>query len=103
MTVVAAGVAGVLLPHGPDVADTNQPTSPAVQVRLETPSGPRLQAVMERYGCRNDGFGDRQIPRSAIIRNPRGRISVVSFDRGWKVFENDGGDRLVAVCLRPAR
>ena len=103
VTLVAAGVATVLLPDGPAVTDTDGAAAPVVQGRLQAPADTRLRALMRRFDCSSEGFGDRQIPRSSIIRRADGRLAVVSFDRGWKVFERDGGESLVAVCLEPVR
>lgn len=103
VTLVAAGVATVLLPDGLDVTDADGSTAPAVQAQLQTPADARVQALMHRFHCSSKGFGDQQIPRSSIIRRADGRVAVVSFDRGWKAFRSDGAEALVAVCLRPPR
>ena len=103
VTLVAAGVATVLLPDGLDVTDADGATAPAVQAQLQTPADARVQSLMHRFDCSTQGFGDQQIPRSSIIRRVDGRVAVVSFDRGWKAFKSDGADSLVAVCLRPPR
>ena len=102
VTVVAAGVAAALLPHGLDVANTGDSTAPALHAQ-QAPADAHEQALMKRFHCSSEGFGKRQIPRSSIIRRADGRVAVVSFDRGWKVFRSDGAETLVAVCLAPAR
>jgi hypothetical protein len=43
------------------------------------------------------------IPATAVIRDGAGIIRVVSFDRGWAVFNNERPGVLVAVCLGTAR
>ena len=98
VTVVAAGVTALLLPAGLDVTNTGDST---VHARLEPPGDARVQALMKRYHCSTEGFGNRQVPRSSIIRTADGRVAVVSFDRGWRAFQKDGAGSLVAVCLRP--
>ena len=102
-TLVAAGVAAALMPHGLGVTDTDGATAPAVHAQLQAPHDGRVQSLMHRYHCRSDGFGQQQIPRSSIIRRPDGRLALVSFDRGWEVFKHDGAGSLVAVCLAPPR
>ncbi len=103
VTLVAGGVTAALLPDGLDLARTGDPTTPAVRAQLQAPTDARVQRLMQRYHCSTEGFGDRQIPRSSIIRRPDGTVAVVSFDRGWKVFQHRGAGSLVAVCLRPRR
>jgi hypothetical protein len=57
--------------------------------------------LLRRYDCSTVGFGDSEIPRSALIRDAAGRLRMVSFDRGWAVHTGDGRAVLVAVCLEP--
>jgi hypothetical protein len=59
--------------------------------------------LMKRFDCSADGFGDGSTPRSAIIRNARGGLRVVSFDRGWRIYTGKHPHALVAVCLDPPR
>jgi len=103
ITVIAVLVAAALLPGTLDLADVTDDGGTAVRAQLQTPTDAHLAALMDRYRCSTDGFGHEEIPASAIIRRPDGRVTVVSFDRGWEVFRNDGPASLVAVCLRPPR
>jgi len=102
VTVVAAAVVAVYLPKGVDVADMSLPGSgDTVRSSVQTPTDAHLAALMTRYRCSTEGFGHSQIPGSAIIRRADGTVAVVSFDRGWQIFKDDGPSSLVAVCLRP--
>ena len=104
VTVIGSLVAMALLPSGFDIADMDvSGEPPAARSHLQTPADAHLQALMERYRCSTEGFGDAEIPGSAIIRRTQGRVAVVGFDRGWEVFRDDGPASLVAVCLRPPR
>jgi enoyl-CoA hydratase/carnithine racemase len=64
-------------------------------------AGADLKAMDNRV--EPDGFGDGSTPRSAIIRNARGGLRVVSFDRGWRIYTGKHPHALVAVCLDPPR
>ncbi len=104
VTVIGSLVAMALLPSGFDIADMDvSGDRAAARSHLQTPADAHLQAVMERYRCSTEGFRHSEIPGSAIIRRAQGRLAVVSFDRGWEVFRDDGPESLVAVCLRPPR
>lgn len=105
-TLVAAAVTALVLPTGIDVAGFglgDGAGTTASQVAIPAPTGARVEALMDRYRCSIEGFGERAVPRSAIIRRPDGRVALVSFDRGWRVFQEHGPTSLVAVCLRGAR
>ncbi len=103
MSVIGSLVAMALLPSGFDIADMSIPggEGPDVRSHLESPSDAHLVGLMKHYRCSTDGFGQEEIPRSAIIRRAQGQVAVVSFDRGWEVFQDDGPESLIAVCLRP--
>ncbi|WP_344148221.1 hypothetical protein [Nocardioides koreensis] len=101
MTVIGSLVAMVLLPSGFDIADMDVSGDRPAASSLQSPADAHLAALMKRYRCSTEGFGHSQIPGSAIIRRAQGRVAVVSFDRGWEVFRDDGPESLVAVCLRP--
>lgn len=104
VTVIGSLVAMALLPSGFDIADMDvSGDRAAARSHLQTPADAHLEAVMERYRCSTEGFGHSEVPGSAIIRRAQGRLAVVSFDRGWEVFRDDGPESLVAVCLRPPR
>lgn len=100
VTLAVAGTA-TLLPGGS--TGMGGAGEPVVDAQLQTPADARVQALMRRFGCRTDGFDGRQVPRSSLVRRADGRVAVVSFERGWKVFERAGAGSLVAVCLRPPR
>jgi hypothetical protein len=97
-TAVAAVVATLLLPEGLDIVGLSEDTG-ASQSRVQTPTSARVESLMDRYRCSTDGFGEQAIPRSAIIRRADGHVDLVSFDRGWAVFQEHGPASLVAVCL----
>ena len=102
-TVVAAAVTALLLPDGLDVAGFGlTDDSGSAQSQVQTPTSARIDTLMDRYRCSTEGFGERAVPRSAIIRRADGHVALVSFDRGWRIFQEDGPASLVAVCLRRA-
>ena len=55
--------------------------------------------MLERHQCSMTGFEPDVIPATAVIRDRMGRTRLVSFDRGWAVFNNEQPGELVAVCL----
>ncbi|MCB0896110.1 MAG: hypothetical protein H6529_02845 [Nocardioides sp.] len=57
-----------------------------------------LQQVLDAHDCSPTGFGDRSVPRSAVVRTATGRLRHVSFDAGWRVYHRHGAAQLVAVC-----
>lgn len=59
--------------------------------------------MLERNQCSTTGFEPDVIPTSAVIRDAHGRTRVVTFERGWAVFNNEQPGELVAVCLGRAR
>lgn len=73
-----------------------EPTPPTDQLGL---SARGLDRMLERNHCSTTGFGKDVIPSKAVIRRPDGSTDLVSFDRGWKVFNGDKPGELVAVCL----
>ena len=68
-------------------------------VTAETAAASDLRRTMAAHTCSASGFGDRQVPASALVRTPDGRLRAVTFDRGWAVHQNRAPGRLVAVCL----
>ena len=73
-------------------------TSPQDPSRT-TSSDPVRQAI-EQHHCSTRGFGSGAIPSSALIRTAAGDLLLVSFDRGWKVYQDrQNAADLVAVCL----
>ena len=61
------------------------------------------QRVVERavsdHRCSFQGFGSQALAGSALIRTSGGNLRVVSFERGWDVYNGKRPGRLVAVCL----
>ena len=61
------------------------------------------QRVVERavsdHRCSFEGFGGHALAGSALIRTSGGNLRVVSFERGWDVYNGKRPGRLVAVCL----
>ncbi|GAB2972830.1 hypothetical protein [Nocardioides montaniterrae] len=74
------------------------PAAPHDQLGL---SARPLSPLMSHNRCSYTGFDEHVIPSKAIVRDEAGRIKVVSFDAGWKVFTGKRGGELVAVCLGP--
>lgn len=101
VTIIGALVATALLPGSIDIADMTGGDGTVSRSQVQTPADAHLAALMDRYRCSSEGFGHSEIPASAIIRRPGGEVRVVSFDRGWQVFQEHGPTSLVAVCLRP--
>jgi hypothetical protein len=77
-------------------ADSEGPPPSAVTVDSYTRV---VQQKMAEHDCSATGFGAEAIPSSALVRTERGKLRMVSFDRGWKVFTGDAPGELVAVCL----
>ncbi|MCW2766883.1 MAG: hypothetical protein JWO11_2842 [Nocardioides sp.] len=61
-----------------------------------------VQKKMADHECSVTGFGADQVPTSALVRTPHGKLRMVSFDEGWAVFTGDARGTLVAVCLDEA-
>ena len=95
-TATTAGAFTLLVGFGAvNVIAAPQP-APAEPVGLS--AGP-LDELLERHRCSVTGFDRRTIPSHAIIRTPAGQTRLVSFDRGWAVFNGEAAGELVAVCL----
>jgi len=78
---------------GATVTDrADQSAAPSTEV-----SDTRVNRLMDRYQCSETGFGSDVIPHSALIHLD-GRVTRVSFDRGWAVFTGDEPGTLMAVC-----
>ena len=77
-------------------------TQPQPPAELGLSSRP-MDRILERNACSLTGFPPEVVPRSAVIREADGRTRLVSFDRGWAVFNGDREGDLVAVCLGPDR
>lgn len=94
--LVLAVSAGVADPAAPE------PSPPTLATDF---SGQDVHAKLREHRCSTTGFAPDVQPSSALVRNPRGKLEVVSFDEGWEVFTGDRPGLLVAVCLdeRPAR
>jgi hypothetical protein len=57
-----------------------------------------VQQLIERHRCSTRGF-EHDVPTSALVRSLDGRLRLVSFEHGWRVFTRYGAASLVAVCL----
>lgn len=55
--------------------------------------------AMSDQRCSTSGFEAVRVPRSALVRTAQGKLKVVSFAQGWKVYNGKAPGRLVAVCL----
>lgn len=99
MTARTLVAAAILIGLANLSTSTNLPTGPAA---APPPPSPAQAALMKRFNCSPDGFGDGSTPRSAIIRGEDG-LRVVSFDRGWQVYTGTRPHALVAVCHEPPR
>jgi hypothetical protein len=60
------------------------------------------QAVADHH-CSYTGFGDSEIPASALIRNAQGELRQVSFEVGWDVYNGNKPGTLIAVCRDDTR
>ena len=78
------------------------PQSPGAATQLGMSSGP-LDALMQANRCSFTGFDRNVVPSKAIVRTPEGATELVSFDRGWAVFNGEIAGEFVAVCLGPKR
>lgn len=61
------------------------------------------QRVVDRavtdHRCSFHGFDDGAQVASALIRTARGDVRVVSFEKGWDVYNGKRPGDLIAVCL----
>ena len=48
--------------------------------------------------CASSGLATVSKGPQALIRTPRGRLRLVSFERGWAIFTGERPGTLVAVC-----
>jgi hypothetical protein len=58
-----------------------------------------VQRAVADHHCSYSGVGSGTIPSSALIRNARGELRMVSFDLGWDVYTGKRPGTLIAVCL----
>jgi len=58
-----------------------------------------VQRAVTDHRCSASGFDDGSQAASALIRNARGDVRVVSFEKGWDVFNGKRPGDLIAVCL----
>lgn len=96
-------VAGLLLVvGGAGVTQVQQAGEPRSATWRPAPeSSPSIARLMERFDCSSLGYGDEETPQSALVRDPGGRVRVVTFDEGWSVYTARDERELVAVCLHP--
>lgn len=76
------------------------PPPPAEQLGLSVQDKATAR-LLDRNNCSTTGFEHDVIPATAVIRDQAGRTRLVSFDRGWAVFNRERPGQLVAVCLGP--
>jgi hypothetical protein len=61
------------------------------------------QRVVERavtdHRCSYQGFGSDTPAASALIRTAGGNVRLVSFEKGWDVYNGKRPGHLIAVCL----
>jgi hypothetical protein len=62
-------------------------------------SDTRVTRLMDRYACSETGFGSDVVPNSALV-HLGGKVTRVSFDKGWAIFTGDEPGTLMAVCRR---
>lgn len=59
-----------------------------------------VERAMTSQRCSQHGFDESTVPASALIRTASGQVKVVSFARGWDVYQGRRPGQLIAVCLR---
>lgn len=96
--LLVGGVLGVMLALAliarMDAIDSGSSDSP------DSTSSDPVQEAIDRHHCSTRGFGPDTIPSSALIRTSAGDLLLVSFDRGWSVYQDPSDQaKLVAVCL----
>jgi len=87
---------------GGAVQVSGAPVEQQVPSVIESRNAALLKAI-DRHQCSTTGFGADRVPSSALIRTPRGRMSLVTFDQGWAIYTGDRPGRLLAVCLAQPR
>ena len=99
LTAVKGFVLGALLSLGVFAglpgASTSQSSSGSVDEAY--------QRVVERavsdHRCSFQGFDENTPVPSALIRTSGGNVRVVSFEKGWDVYNGRRPGSLIAVCL----
>ncbi|MFC7497057.1 MULTISPECIES: hypothetical protein [unclassified Nocardioides] len=61
-----------------------------------------VQQMIDRHRCSTSGF-EGEDPASAIVRSLDGKLRLVSWEQGWRVYTRHGAASLVAVCLDAPR
>jgi hypothetical protein len=87
---VTAGVSWTS--QGPVVTTVVAPDSSA------SAAAPRVERLMERWGCSPTGLAPGVVPRHALVRGRDDRVRVTGFDRGWASYVGERPGTLVAVC-----
>jgi hypothetical protein len=102
LTTLAVTTGGGLLVMGSaGVADAPDRGAPTRSAPVSEPVATPESRLIKRYDCSTDGFGPDAQPRSALVRDQRGKVRVVSFDQGWAIHTSGRDDvTLVAFCLR---
>ena len=96
-TAMTAGALTLLVGFGA-LSVLGAPQPPADRLGLSVQDEATTQ-LLERNNCSATGFGPEVIPGSAIIRDGKGRVRLVSFDHGWAVFNKERPGQLIAVCM----
>ena len=96
-TALTAGALTLLVGFGA-LSVLSAPQPPAEHLGLSV-QDEATSRILERNNCSTTGFGPGVIPTSAVIRDAHGRTRLVSFDRGWAVFNNEQPGELIAVCI----
>ncbi|WP_372728991.1 hypothetical protein [Nocardioides sp.] len=59
----------------------------------------RLDAnALHQNRCASSGLATVSKGPQALIRTPRGRLRLVSFEKGWEIYTGDRPGTLVAIC-----
>ena len=96
-TAITAAALTLLVGLGAASVFSAPPPAPAeIGLSVQDEATSRL---LERHQCSTTGFEPDVIPATAVIRDRFGRTRLVSFDRGWAVFNHEQPGELVAVCL----
>ena len=98
LTLLKVAVVVALVAVGLTSVSASGQRGEAGRLVLDRPTLP--SRLMERHDCSTTGFGPGVEPLSALVRRPGGRLRVVSFDRGWRIYTRHGAATLIAVCRR---
>lgn len=57
-----------------------------------------VHQAMKEHRCSTTGFAANTVPPTALIRTNHGRLRIVTFMKGWAVYNGKRPGTLVAVC-----